>query len=497
LPTFNVIFEGVTPSPAREVISEAIQQARPDTLIMPAAGRFGAIEAAIKGGFPAERVYASDISLFSSIIGYLADPSKTIDELGITFLGTGQRFAEGMDAADPFDVAAAAMIAVKYEQLKPKHQYAMNLRRELFYNRDKYRARVRSELMELVTGLGPVHYEIGDLRDAVRPHREDATAAFYVNPPGYSAEAYVRMLHAETLSWNRQTPSEPWDKAALAMLYGEFTDAPMLAIAYSINGEFVPDSWTKILAVDRKYERTDYLVANRPLAIAHTKVELTQTTGGTARIFEVYAEQEMTEDSTVEFVEIDRPTVMYYRDLFVHRLGTTQSEWYIAMLVDGRLVTVIGLNRQRFMHFKSGYVKETFGISVTSQRYKRIGRLFMLALTTTAFRDWMRLHGRYGIREMLGVETTSLTKHEVSKNDRALMKLVSREKLPNGTWKLQYRADLRDESFNDVLAKWLATEAHHTRSGETVAPVGLPPAEGRRSRRKRSREARAEEPIDA
>ena len=489
MPTFNVIFEGVTPSPAREVISEAIQRAKPDILIMPAAGRFGAIEAAIKGGFPAERVFCSDISLFSSIIGYLADPSKSLDELDMRFLGGGNRFLEGADLKDPFELAAAAMLAVKYEQLKPKHQYAMNLRRELFYNRDKYRARVRSELMELVTGLGPIHYEMSDLRDAVRPQRDNPAAAFYVNPPGYSAEAYVRMLHAETLQWNRQTPGEPWDKGALAMLYREFTDAPMLAIAYSINGEFVPETWHRILAVDRKYERTDYLVANRPLPIAHTKVEVTQTTGGTARIFEVYAEQEMTPDSVVEFVEIDRPTVMYYRDLFVHRLGTTQSEWYIAMLVDGRLVTVIGLNRQRFMHFKSGYVKETFGISVTSQRYKRIGRLFMLALTTTAFRDWMRKHGRYGIREMLGVETTSLTKHEVSKNDRALMKLVSREKLPNGTWKLQYRADLRDETFHDVLVKWLATEAHHSRSGETEAAQGQPAQEGRRTRRLRRRQA--------
>jgi hypothetical protein len=489
--TFNIIFEGVTPSPAREVVSEAIQRAKPEILIMPAAGRFAAIQAVVKSGFPADRVHASDISLFSSIVGFLADPSKSLEELGIIFIGPGELFAEGL-SNDPFEIASAAMIAVKYEHLRPKHQYGMNLRRELFFNRLAYRETLRKELVELVTGIGPIHYEIADLREAILPHRDDPGAACYLNPPSNSPEATVRLLAFQNLRWNRQTPSEPWDKAAQAQLYRDLTDAPMLAIVYSVNAAMVPDSWTRILAVDRKYERTDYLVANRPLPIAHTKVELTQTNQGTARIFDVYADQEITPDSVLEFVEIDRPTVMYYRDLFVHRLGTTQSEWYIAMLVDGRLVTVIGLNRQRFMHFKSGYVKETFGISATSQRYKRIGRLFMLALTTTAFRDWMRKHGRYGIREMLGVETTSLTKYAVSKNDRALMQLVSREQLPNGTFKLQYRADLRDETFHDVLVHWLATESQHTRSGES-ATSSVPAREGRRTRRERSRQARAAE----
>jgi len=485
---FNVIIEGVTPSPAREVIAQAIQEAQPATLVMPAAGRFGAIEAVIKGGYPSERVHASDISLSSSLIGYLADPTKSLSELQIEFRGGGLRFAEDLDHDDELAVAATAMLAVKYEQLKPKHQYAMNLRRELFHNRFLYRSRVRQELAELVDGLGPIHYEISDLREAVRPFREDAGAAFYVNPPGYSAEAYVRMLHAESLSWARQTPSQPWDKAALALLYEEFTDAPMLAIAYSTNAEFLPDGWTRILAVDRKNERTDYVVANRPLGIAHTKVEVTQTVGGTARILPVYDDEEITEESVLEFIELDRPTVQYYRDLFVHRLGTTQSEWYLGFLVDGHLVTVIGLNRQRFMHFKSGYVKETFGISVTSQRYKRIGTLFMLALTTTTFRDWMRKHGRYGIREMLGVETTSLTKNEVSKTDRGLMKLVSREKLPNGTWKLQYRADLRDETFHDVVLRWLRTSSQHKRGGDgQIEGVAAGPS-GRGSRRRRAPE---------
>ena len=50
------------------------------------AGRFSVVEAAIKAGVPPQNVFASDIGLFSSIIGYLADSSRKVDDLGIRIL---------------------------------------------------------------------------------------------------------------------------------------------------------------------------------------------------------------------------------------------------------------------------------------------------------------------------------------------------------------------------------------------------------------------------
>ena len=79
------IFLGVVSRGARNYVAEQIMRlGKP--LFNACAGRFSVIEAAVKQGFPAAKVHASDIGLFSSLIGYLADDSKRLEDLGIRIL---------------------------------------------------------------------------------------------------------------------------------------------------------------------------------------------------------------------------------------------------------------------------------------------------------------------------------------------------------------------------------------------------------------------------
>src|SRR5437660_1245438 len=79
------IFLGVVPRGARSYLArEIVRLGRP--LFNTCGGRFSVIEAAVKQGFPAAKVHASDIGLFSSLIGYLADDSKRLEDLGIRIL---------------------------------------------------------------------------------------------------------------------------------------------------------------------------------------------------------------------------------------------------------------------------------------------------------------------------------------------------------------------------------------------------------------------------
>src|SRR5256885_6870816 len=79
------IFLGVVPRGARNYVAEQIVRLdRP--FFNACGGRFSVVEAAVKQGFPAANVHASDIGLFSSIIGYLADDSKRLEDLGIRIL---------------------------------------------------------------------------------------------------------------------------------------------------------------------------------------------------------------------------------------------------------------------------------------------------------------------------------------------------------------------------------------------------------------------------
>jgi hypothetical protein len=61
------IFLGVVPRGARSYVAEQIVRLD-KPLFNAGAGRFSVIEAAVKEGFPATHVHASDIGLFSSLI---------------------------------------------------------------------------------------------------------------------------------------------------------------------------------------------------------------------------------------------------------------------------------------------------------------------------------------------------------------------------------------------------------------------------------------------
>jgi len=91
------------------------------------AGRFSVVEAAIKAGVPPQNVFASDIGLFSSIICYLADPSKKLKDLGIRILDPSLEL-KGIN--DPFHFAAHVMLILKLNQMKQTNLRGLYLRED-------------------------------------------------------------------------------------------------------------------------------------------------------------------------------------------------------------------------------------------------------------------------------------------------------------------------------------------------------------------------------
>ena len=82
------IFLGVVPRAARSYVSQQVVcLGKP--FFNACAGRFSVVEGAVKQGFPTAKVHTSDIGLFSSLIGYLTDDSKRLEDLGIRILDPG------------------------------------------------------------------------------------------------------------------------------------------------------------------------------------------------------------------------------------------------------------------------------------------------------------------------------------------------------------------------------------------------------------------------
>jgi len=195
---------------------------------------------------------------------------------------------------------------------------------------------------------------------------------------------------------------------------------------------------------------------------------------------------------------VDKDTALHYRDLLVHRLpGSTVSERYYLFTIDGRVVTVFGLHFRDQVTGKTAYCAETFGISITSQRYTRLGKLFMLCLTSSDMLAFL-LHSAPNMLQRnppVGVQTSSPTIGHEGKADRGVMKLVSREPRPGGGFHLVYRTEWRDESWAETVARWHQNHGWVARPGWDGPRLAQPQAEVK-TKRRRGRGRRQEESHD-
>lgn len=457
------LFLGTTISPVREFVAERIDPSRHERILLPCVGRWAvATAAADRAG--ASTVDASDLCLFSSIIGYLADPRHTLDELEVRVPDGHERFTAG--AVDELDHAAGLLLCLKFLSSPARSGFDQQYRNEFWRNASTYRAQVRSGLADQVARLAGCRYDVADVRKVVEGlvaadyFQEAASTFLFVNLPGYRGGYWKMYGAAEQRMWTPRLETGEFDPDEAWGLLASLTDSPATVLAYVHHGsDSAPDGWVKLLShspipVGVRDGRIDYVVANRDvdgevLAIGPTHDRPPQH-------WPVYGEQEITPASRIEFVEVDKHTALHYRDLFVHRLGQSRAQWYGLMLVDGRAVTSFGLLPRNLVQGLSPYLAEVFGISVTSKRYARLGKLFMRALTSGEFKKWA-LATWPGILlnyDPAGIFTASPTLHHEGKTDRGVLKLVARVELPEGGFRLHYEGPFRPDTFAEVMAGW-------------------------------------------
>jgi hypothetical protein len=448
------LFLGVTPTGARNYVADKVVSLG-KSLFNACAGRFSVVEAAIKAGLPRENIYASDIGLFSSIIGYLADPSKKLDDLGIRILDPA---LEPKDIADEFHFAAHVMLILKLNQMKQTNLRGLYLREELLSSWNRSREAMRRQLETLAQNIAGIHYEIADIWDVVtRVSPEDVT--FYASVPHY-ARGYTKMFAAPNLKWN-ETSIPEFDPKTFPVLLEKLGQAKCYAFLCRRCEweEPIPLNWKKVYGKPDE-KRALWILANRS---ADARAE--NTTGhGEIRKLPIYDDHEITPASKFHFIMVGLPTALYYRDLFVHRLGATTADRGFLLLIDGQVMTAFGIFIQDFLQFRMQYLPEMFGITRSSRRYHRLGKLFMLLLTSGEMKKHLCDILKLWLHDPRGIQTTSITVHEEGKTDRGALKVVSRETLDDGRFRIIYRGDFRDDSFADVVSDWLKKHGERRRA---------------------------------
>jgi GNAT domain-containint protein/DNA adenine methylase-like protein len=482
----SVLFPTVTESPAREFIAAQLAAAKVGTLILPAAGRF-ATAAAAAPVLGAGNIRAYDTALLPTLIGWLADPSKQgLSALNVTVPDHLRTFVDG--AATDLDTAAGIMAAVKYASLPKGSAYMAEQARAVKASMPALRAALAARLGTQVTQLAGLTYQAGSITEAVTEviARQLAEACIVIDFHGLKAHSRAAQLTAEAAFWDQ--PPDPFDPRDTGRFLEELTAAEPLVICYVPGDKHIPPGWVRLAAAENSGS-TDYVIANRDPGARLVK---TRKRPRAAVPWPLFAEQEITPASEIGMVCVDKDTALHYRDVMAHRLaGSTVSERYYLCLVDGRVISVLGLHFRDFVVGKTDLVSETFGLSITSGRYARLGKLMMLALTSAEMRVFLirTSPGMLSRNPPAGIATSSPTLHEEGKGSgRGVMKLVRREPRPGGGFDLRYEALFRDDTWAQVVAAWHTRYAHICRPEWDGPRLPAPaPHNGGRNRNRRRR----------
>ena len=296
------IFQGVTTAPTRDFVAEVIKKAGCKRVYMPCVGRFGAAQAYVNHGGEKEDFYTSDISLFSAILGYLTDKNKSVKDLNIVFSGEIQPRNE-----EDIEIAAAAMLNVKYAQIKGNTKYGMNIRREILRNTSDYLDRIRSRIEEFMLSMDGVNYENKDVWDVINEVKDDEDACLYLNVPTYKG-GYTKMFSDLPISWDEPSVTE-FDPDTFERMVAELTGAKCHALVYAQKSlDKIPEGWQTVYAQTYSIDRTDYVVSNRRIEDVYAASD---TKYKPAKLYEIYDDEDITEDTKIEFVQTDEATCAY------------------------------------------------------------------------------------------------------------------------------------------------------------------------------------------
>lgn len=454
------IFLGNTPSEQRKFITAVLRhnvESYP-TLIIPACGQFTLVKCAIEAGYKPENIYASDISLFSSVLGYLFS-GQDINQLEFEL---GEEYRERYDQCqDDFERAAYLLWIMKTKQLRTGVYHEYVFYDEIVSNSERYIANLASKLRQTAQQYEGLNYSIEDLRDVIRSTRDSQTIVI-VNPPAFK-KGYEKMFDfTGAIEWNPDIEEFDFD-ADYMDLYEESRQnaAPFLWYRYKDASQF-PDEEV-IFAREYDTDRYDYWLTTKPEivegmdyngAIVYKKPD--QYKPYKSKVFD----GEITENTRISFVQVNAEVALYYRDLFAHKLGNTKAEQYFLMLLDGEVFGTTGFMTRPVLSLQSSRVFENFGFNTPVEGHPRANRLLMWAITSQEFaevvkRTMSKVNRFYTLD---GLRTTCLSKYRKVKLNNGILEVEKREKLPSGLYKIMYDTDFRQEGFDEVMKRYLSEE---------------------------------------
>ncbi len=455
----NKIFLGSAASEHRKYLADVLKYFKKQgykKVTIPAVGVFGLAKAAIVAGFQPSQIYTSDISLFSSVLGYLYS-GKEINSLPIK-----QDIKDTLNRQYETEAEKAAdlILLIKLNQLDTNKYYQEVIYDDIAGNFGSYVKKMAAQLNELKKPYEGINYEIKDLWKEL----SDDSGVIVLNPPVYKG-GYEKLYDEAEEFVGFDNGIQQFDhKLEFESLYAASRDisTPIILMSHDSKGVDKKDIVCAVEKGGGLYEswvvnKTSYLEGYQDnVKIIYKKVN--ELKGLKAPV--MVDADEITEDSKISFKQVKKEVGLYYRDLFAHRLGNTMAEIYLLMLIDGKVFGTIGLHAAELRRLTSNYIFEVFGFNAPLKKYPRVNRLMMMAITSKEFGEWLEnsriLGNKNAIYDLRGLKTTCLSKYRKVKLNNGILKVKKREKMPNGLYKILYVKEWFDRTYQDCVKIYLS-----------------------------------------
>ncbi len=449
------LFIGALKPEDKEFLKPLLENARAhnyNRFVEPCAGAMAMSYLAAECGYPPDCIEASDISYFSGAFARGINGETT----------EGMRIeAEGFTEEELRDPAVALYAQLYLRTLtKAGRDYFYQLLLDLKYRRDEHIETIRAEIAKTAKRVKGFKYEDKDMFEHIREVKDDENAVVVLCPPTYTA-GYEHFFDTDDkLKW-AEPSYEIFDVATgLKDLYEEIKDAKALFIVYE---ECKAGASAGYPVYGRDAGRPGmymYLTSNRPeeaTALARGK-EISRKRGAKMSPLKntpiLPRDYEITEKCKIAVQPILPENATYYRLLWTHNFTGGASGSCFGLYIDGYIAGVFGYNSMTMLLGGKNDLVFSFGICAPhKQRLNRI--LYKVACTESVLAMTLDDVQQFRVE---GVQTAIITKYPESKEMRGLMKLVERiDDKPLG-YKLRYRCDKTDMSFDEILKDWCRRE---------------------------------------
>ena len=456
----GAFFLGTLVPAEQKFLKPLIENARKNgytKFVEPCAGAFAMSHLAVQSGFKPSEIEASDVSMFTSIMGY-AIMNKSMEELEIRAEGfTEEELTDPATALYAWKVLSTTRNAGK--------EYFYNMLLDLQYRKEEHIKTINEQLERARTLLGGMNYRPLDMWKHMNEILDDEHCLVIANPPTYTAGFEKWYDTGGKMTWKEPEYGIFDPNTGLKQFMDLCKDAKCLVMCYEENEPYKTAGEPVFARYGVRNGINVYLTTNRPDEATRLAEGKKITRPNESKLEKLQCsmlprDYVITGESKVELCQIERAEAQYYRQLWTHNFVGSSAPINIAVLVDGKIAGVFGVDKAALTMGAFGtQVSDAlflmYGMTVPHKTY-RLGRLLTMLAQNKDF--VYKICTDLEKEKVRSLKTVQMTKYPEAKEMRGIMKLT--KKIPDKKmgFRLTYESELKDRTNQETLTEWLRRE---------------------------------------